>query len=348
MAYTAVDDSEAFFKVLLYTGNDTSQAISGVGFSPGLLYTSGRSIGGVGRTLHDAVRGDAQQLNPNSTASESDTAGGVTSLDSDGFTVGSENSVNDNAATYLSYSWKTGTTSGKTTSGETITPSGYSLNATSGVGVFTWSGSGANGTIAHGLGDNVGKGMIIVKRRNSTAGYQVFHSLTGATHVIYLNSNAVADDSNTVWNDVAPTSSVFTLGTNAGTNASGGTYVGMVFAPKQGFSKFGSYTGNGNADGTFVYTGFRPKMLITKITSGTGNWVVKTDGVGDADNPQTEFVYVNNTAAEGDGSHVDFLSNGFKWRDAETNNNSNGSTYLYMAFANAPFVNSEGVPCTAR
>ena len=350
-AYTTIDDPSAYFKVQLYTGTGSSHAVAfndtDTDMQPDLVWVATRNEAEI-HPIMNSVSGTGKYLRTNDVDTEETDANSITAFSSDGFTMGSQDRVNQSSNTFVAWCWKGGTTSGKSTSGETITPSGYSINATSGVGIFAWSGTGSAGTITHGLGGDVSKGMILVKRINSTAGWQVYHQKTGATHVIYLNSTAVADDSNTVWNDTAPTSSVFTLGTNAGTNASGGTYVGFVFAPKQGFSKMGSYTGNGNADGPFVYTGFRPKLIITKMTSGTANWVMKTDGVGDADNPQTEFLYASATTAEGDGSHIDFLSNGFKWRDAETNNNQSGSTYLYMAFAEAPEVNSNGVPCNAR
>ena len=354
MAYTTIDDPSAYFKVQLYTGNGSGgHAITfddtDTTMTPDLVWIKTRSNAS-NHQLHNSLTAETYHYLETSTTDVLATTNSdaLTAFGSDGFTIGSDGVINENTYTYVAWCWKAGTTSGKSTTSETITPSGYSINATSGFGVFTWSGSGSNGTITHGLGGDVSKGMIIVKRLNSTAGWQVYHQGTGATHTIYLNSTAVADDSDTVWNDTAPTSSVFTLGTNAGTNASGGTYVGYVFAPKQGFSKFGSYTGNGNADGPFVYTGFRPAMLFVKNTaSGSTNWYMYDDQrLGY--NVDNNAIYPNTTAGDQTDDDIDILSNGFKPRNTDAGHNGSGNTIIYAAWAKAPFVNSNGVPCNAR
>jgi hypothetical protein len=353
MAYTTIDDPSAYFKVHLYTGTGSSNAQTfadtDTDMQPDLVWIKTRGVS-ESHVVFDSVRTNGYYLKADATSAQIDGSSGGsnlwTSFDSDGFTVDSTGArTNTNTYTYAAWCWKGGTTSGKSTSGESITPSGYSINATSGVGIFAWSGTGSNGTITHGLGGDVGKGMMIVKQLNSTAGWQVYHQGSGATHTWYFNSTAVPDDSDTVWNDTAPTSSVFTLGTNTGTNASGSTYVGYVFAPKQGFSKFGTYEGNGDADGTFVYTGFKPKMIICKSIDGTsGSYIIpsKTDWV----NGDTYWAYVYSSTTESNAAFVDFHSNGFKLRKNDDINNA--ETYVYMAFAEAPFVNSNGVPCTAR
>ena len=357
MAYTTIDNPELYFQTKLYTGDgSTTQAQTFDGsedMAPDLVWIKSRS-NAEAHSMTDNVRGVTKWLESDSTAAEQTNANTMKAFGTDGFSVGLAGSVGDTSQTYVAWCWKGGTTSGKSTTSETITPSGYSINATSGFGVFTWSGSGSNGTITHGLGGDVSKGMILVKRLNSTAGWQVYHQGTGATHTIYLNSTAVADDSDTVWNDTAPTSSVFTLGTNAGTNASGGTYVGYVFAPKQGFSKFGKYTGNANAEGTYVYTGFSPSFVMAKMISGTGNWNTfdnkRTDSGAVGGNVIDKRIKNNDSAAEIDGSanRVDFLANGFKWRGTDDDTNVSSGTFIYMAFAESPFVNSNGVPSTAR
>jgi len=350
MAYTTIDDPSIYFDIKNYTqsgsGNDGDDVTLTMD-NCSLIWVKNRSYAN-GHCIFDEVRGGTKLLAANSTSAVETVGGGMTFGDSsstignDSTGYGFNNRVGDN---YVAWHWAGGTTSGKSTSGETITPSGYSIDATSGVGVFTWSGTGSNGTITHGLGGDVGKGMMIVKQLNSTAGWQVYHQGSGATHTWYFNSTAVPDDSDTVWNDTAPTSSVFTLGTNTGTNASGSTYVGYVFAPKQGFSKFGTYEGNGDADGTFVYTGFKPKMIICKsIDSTAGSYIIpsKTDWA----NGDTYWAYVYSNTTESNAAFVDFHSNGFKLRKNDDINNA--ETYVYMAFAEAPFVNSNGVPCTAR
>ena len=353
MAYTTIDDPTVYFQMKTYTGNGTAIGSGGnsitfdgdTDLAPGMLWIK-RTDSTSSHNVHDAVRGAQNRSYPDTTdAQDTSVTESVNAFTSDGFNLGNSGGGNASGGSYVAYCWKTGTTSGKSTSGESITPSGYSIDATSGVGVFAWSGTGSNGTITHGLGDNVGNGTMIVKQLNSTAGWQVYHKGSGATHTWYFNSTAVPDDSDTVWNDTAPTSSVFTLGTNTGTNASGSTYIGYVFAPKQGFSKFGTYEGNGNADGTFVYTGFKPKLLICKsIDSTAGAYMIpsKTDWV----NGDTYYHYVYSNTTSSNGAFVDFHSNGFKLRKNDDINNS--ETYVYMAWAEAPFVNSNGVPCNAR
>ena len=353
MAFTAIDDPEEHFNTVLYTGNDTSQAISGVGFSPGLLFTSGRSISGVGRTIHDAVRGDAKQLNPNSTAAESDTPAGVTSLDSDGFTVGGENSVNDNAATYVSHSWKMGTTSGISGTGN-LTVNGYSFNSTAKQSVIVYTGNGgSSGTYTHGLGSV--PGFIFGKNRDEAGdGWFAYHRKNTAapeTDYLVINTNAATADSDGYWNDTAPTSTLVTVG-SAGEVNRAEQQVAYCFADVQGYSKFSSYIGNGNADGPFVYTGFKPAYILLKNTGAAEDWWLmdnKREGFNSSVSNRGNFaVQPNSTSAENTNSQADILSNGFKFRATSAEVNSSGVTYIYAAFAEAPFVNSNGVPCTAR
>jgi len=355
-AYTAIDDPSAYLKVHLYTGTGSSNAQTfadtDTDMQPDLVWIKTRGVS-ESHVVFDSVRTNGYYLKADATSAQIDGSSGGsnlwTSFDSDGFTVDSTGArTNTNTYTYAAWCWKGGTTSGKSTSGESITPSGYSINATSGVGIFAWSGTGSNGTITHGLGGDVGKGLMLVKQLNSTAGWQVYHQGTGATHTIYLNSSAVADDSNTVWNDTAPTSSVFTLGTNTGTNASGSTYVGYVFAPKQGFSKFGKYIGNGNADGPFVYTGFRPAWIMVRDIDNEASWMIM-DNKRSGYNPTNNRLYAHIANAEESAvDRFDILSNGFKVRTGDADTNCSGCDLIYMAFAEQPFVNSEGVPCNAR
>jgi len=169
----------------------------------------------------------------------------------------------------------------------------------------------------------------------------------GSTHRMVLNDSAAKEDDATMWQDTDPTSSVFTLGTSSSTNVNTGTYVAYCFAEKQGFSKFGSYTGNGNADGTFVYTGFRPAYILFKKTSDVSEWSI-FDNKRNTFNVVDNHLYADLTNAEGADDDLDFLSNGFKFIRDGGNTNASGATYIYMAFAEAPFVNSNGVPCNAR
>ncbi len=213
-----------------------------------------------------------------------------------------------------------------------------SVNATAGFSVVTYTGTGANATVGHGLG--VAPRMIIVKRRNNgTDNWRVYHASIGAGNTLALNSTNASASSSVTWNNTAPTSTVFSVGTESNTNASGSTIVAYCWAEIAGFSKFGSYTGNGSTDGTFVYTGFRPKFIIIKTSSNVDSWYV-LDTSRSTYNATNQRLFPNLSNAESSGDAIDILSNGFKNRSTTTINNLNGATYIYMAFAENPFKNA--------
>ena len=228
--------------------------------------------------------------------------------------------------------------------------SNISPNTTSGFSVVTYTGAGSAGTIGHGL--NAVPSMYIVKIRSGRTGdWLVYHHAVSAdpqTDFLKLNAaNAVADES-TIWNDTAPTSSVFSVGTEATVSGNSYTFVAYCFAEKQGYSKFGSYVGNGSADGSFVHTGFKPAFLIVKGTTGD-QWYQHDDKRNPSNLvnkmliPNLNYVEATSTA-----SVLDFLSNGFKLRGTDGSHNASGTTYVYMAFAENPFTSSAGTPVTAR
>ena len=231
--------------------------------------------------------------------------------------------------------------------------SNISPNTTSGFSVVTYTGAGSAGTIGHGL--NAVPSMYIVKIRSGRTGdWLVYHNAVSAdpqTDFLKLNeTNAVADEA-TIWNDTAPTSSVFSVGTEATVSGNNNTFVAYCFAEKQGYSKFGSYVGNGNADGAFVYTGFKPAFVMVKRSSGTDNWMITDDkrSSSNGNNVIDRRILPNLTNAEyTNTTPMDILSNGFKHRDGDDINNASGSTYIYMAFAENPFTSSAGTPVTAR
>ena len=211
---------------------------------------------------------------------------------------------------------------------------------------MTYSGNGSTGTVGHGLGA-VPK-LYIVKRRNGSGWSWYTYSVhKGAGHTLYLNSTSAGDSDTTVWQNTSPTSSVFYVGARDGVNGSDGNMVAYCFADIQGYSKFGSYTGNGSTDGTFVYTGFKPAFVLFKQTSGTEWWGI-IDATRDPVNQGDKYLKANDNVAEGTGLNFDLLSNGIKFRHADAAFNGSGSTYIYMAFAEHPFVSSKGVPVTAR
>ena len=358
MAYTTVDNPELYFQVKLHTGDGGGGSLTFDGsedMAPDLVWSKSRS-GALNHTLFDSVRGAGsnKELTPNGYGAEggaaSATWGYLSAFDSDGFTwlAGSTNAENFNtsSATYVHWCWKAGTTSGITGS-PSITPTSYSFNSTSGFSIIKFDGTGSAATLPHGLGTSDIGMMIIKNTADVDEGWSVFHKSLGNTYGIKLNGTSAASDDTKYWNDTSPTSTLFTIGDGGEVNGSSNTMIAYCFANVQGFSKFGSYTGNGNADGTFVYTGFRPAMVILKKTSGAALWYLH-DNKRNPYNIMNKRLYVNNPAAEASVSEIDYYSNGFKLRTTETDINGSGSSYIYMAFAEAPFVNSNGVPNNAR
>jgi len=341
-AYTTIDDAGLFFNTVLYTGTGTTHTITGVGFQPDLVWAKSRSGNQSGRII-DAVRGGDKVMYPDLTNAEGTDSELITSFNSDGYVMGtSGTNANDNTETYVSWSWKMGTTSGL--SGGTITPSSYSISATAAQSVIAYTGTGVAATLPHGLG--ITPGLIICKRLDSADNWWVHvESLTGPEYLVLNGTGAVAS-ATAVFNDTLPTSTLFSIGTDVGINASGGTYIAYCFAPK-GYSKFGVYTGNGSAtNGPFIYTGFRPAMIIRK-KNGTDGWM-QVDNKRLGYNPNNAYLFPNATQSESDITRIDLLSNGFKLRTTDAGDNGSGTDYLYMAWAEAPLVNSEGVPTNAR
>jgi hypothetical protein len=341
MAYTTIKKPSDYFNTNLWTGNGTTATgITGVGFQPDMTWIKERSQIR-SHVLFDVIRGATVQLNPNDTASDATVAESLQSFDSDGFTVGNATSVNQNGETYVGWNWLASNTTASNTDGS-IT-STVSANTTSGFSIVSYTGTGANATVGHGLG--IAPKFLIVKNRSSVTSWGVQTS-TGAGFEMNLNNNEAQTATSVYWNSTDPTSSVFSVGTNAATNNSGDNMIAYCFAEVKGFSKFSSYTGNGNADGTFVYTGFKPAMIIVKRTNLSANWDI-WDNARDPVNGMEGVIYPNDTTAEGRGTvYLDFLSNGFKWRDGNSKWNASGDSYIYMAFAEEPLVGDN--PATAR
>ena len=356
-AYTSIDNPELYFQVEIYTGNGSSghaQTLDGSeDMQPDIVWIKNRDTTGY-HTLFDSVRGVEKPLWPNANSTEGSDSNTLTAFGSDGFTVASDAAVNGNTNKLVAWCWKAGTAfsnDASATSVGSIDSSG-SINTTAGISIVNFTGNGTAGaTVAHGL-SAVPKLILVKVHTSSTAyGWRLYHGSLGATrNMIFNDSSAVATATNK-WNDTAPTSSVFSLGDTSGTNESGSGIIAYSFAEKQGFSKFGSYTGNGNADGVFVYLGFKPALIIIKRTNGTQWWVLKDNkrSHSNGNNVNKYILYPNDDDAEGtDSNHMDLLSNGFKYRDSASAGNASGAPYIYMAWAEAPFVNSNGVPCNAK
>ena len=347
MAYTTINKSTDHFNTKLYTGTGAENAVTGVGFQPDFTWLKNRATTNH-HTLFDAVRGANKVIYSNLDAIQYTVTQELKSFDSDGFTVGTEASANGSGNGIVSWNWKAGGAGSSNTDGS-IT-STVSANTTSGFSIVKWTGTSANATIGHGLGA-VPK-MIIIKSLANTSYWMVYHSSLGNNSEIYLNRGDYgASASSTAWQDTDPTSSVFYVGGGSGDGVNvSGDYIAYCFAEKTGFSKFSSYIGNGNADGPMIYTGFKPAFIMTKrAVGGTDSWFIN-DIARATYNPSQQYMRPNETSAEGTSTahQIDILSNAFKIRSTDTAYNTSGNTYIFMAFAEAPLVGSNNVPCTAR
>jgi len=335
----AIPDGRTVMAATLYTGTGSnlsiSNAVNGVSYQPDLVWIKNRNST-QSHCLYDSVRGATKQLNSNNTGAEG-TYAGVSSFDTGGFSIGTADN-NTSGYTYVGWQWKAGGTAVSNTSGS-IT-SQVSANTTAGFSVVTYTGTGSTATVGHGL--TVAPQMIIVKRRNAAGDdWPVYHvGLTSAAYRIYLDTTgAQVNDPTGFMNSTAPTSSVFTVGSNGSINGSGGTYVAYCFAPVAGYSAFGSYTGNGSTDGPFVYTGFRPRFIMIKGSSFASNWFIE-DSSRNGYNVNSGVALRPNLSSAEDGTttyDLDILSNGFKLRSSAADSNTSGATFIWAAFGENPF-----------
>ena len=350
MAYTTINKSTAHFDTKLYAGSASNVTVSGLGFQPNWIWLKNRSATD-NHVVVDSVRGSGsygfKNLYPNLTDQEYVPADGnasVLSIASSSFVVGQNTNTNGNGENFVAWNWKAGTTSGL--SGGTITPTGYSINATSGFGIYKYTGNGTSGaTIAHGLGKV--PQMIIVKRTDAAPNWQIYHAYAGNTKFLEFTSGAQQTATNR-WNDTTPTSSVFSLGNDSDVNGNGNTYIAYVFCNVQGYCKIGNYHGNGQNDGSFIYTGFKPKFILIKSNTRSSSWDI-SDFERIGYNPKNYRLTPHNNAAAYTGVEIykDYLSNGFKIRASDTDTNEDGRNYLYMAFGQS-LVGTNNVPATAR
>ena len=354
MAFTTIDDPAQYFNTVLFTGDIVDgdgtghdQAVTGVGFQPNFLWHKCRSHANQ-HMIVDGVRGTGgsptQMLiltsQDNAAEVNTNTNGAIESIDSDGFTVTSgndssskSNNAGANGRTYVDWCWKE--------------------DATAGFDIVSYTGNATNRTISHNL--SAVPHWILIKNLDSTSSsaehWLVYHKGNGNTHAQLLNQTDAKIDDATYFQDTDPTSSVFSIGTADRCNKNSEDNIAYVWSEKQGYSKFGTFTGNNNADGIFVYTGFRPAWVMTKSSNQGGtnyDWVM-FDNKRNINNPNDDFLDANNGGAEVTSGRniIDFCSNGFKCRSSYGDLNSNYE-YIYMAFAEAPFVNSNGVPANAR
>ena len=326
-----------------YTGNGTAGRVITMSNmnNVGLAWLKLRS-GADDHRLANTVTGGNRHLKSNATDVEATGTNVIQAFSGNTFTIGSDSSINGNGSTYVGWVWANDGTSGSTNTAGSISAQ-VSANTTAGFSVVTYTGTGANATVGHGLG--VAPSMIIVKNRTTETSevWLVRHSsLVGNDKYIILNRTDPEGSLTSAWNNTAPTSSVFSIGTLADVNRSTNTYVAYCWSQIAGYSAFGSYTGNGSADGPFVYTGFRPRFVMIKRSSSAESWVIE-DTARDPYNLTVNKLYANSSSAEDAGNTygtMDILSNGFKLRASHPIQNASGGTYIYMAFCENPFKNA--------
>jgi hypothetical protein len=346
MAYTTISKPSLYFNTLLRTGNyagSGTTAITGVGFAPGLMWEKKRN----GTSIHallDQVRGNSKQLRSESTAAETTTSQ-YASIDSDGFTVNNSGDYggSDNL---VSWHWKANG-AGSSNSDGSIT-STVSANTTSGFSIVTYTGNGVSGaTVGHGLSTTAPK-VVLIKKTSGADSWSMLNTNIDLNKYLKLEGTD-AQVSDPLFNNTAPTTSVFTVDSDGQVNGNTNTFVAYCFSEVKGYSKIGSYTGNGNADGPFIYTGFKPAFVFQKRTDSTSNWHI-FDNKREPENVMDKYLAPNDSGAEGTATGFDFLSNGFKSRTSSNWNNQSGGTYIYMAFAEEPLVANVGasIPATAR
>jgi len=329
--YTDIDDPSEYFQTKLYTGTNNELVLTFDGNSdiqPNMIWTKNRGRA-ANHVLSDTVRGIGKGIYPDTTGAEGDT-NYISAIGSDGYTIVATDSVeiNRDDDTFVSWNWKE--------------------SATAGMDIVSYTGNATARTISHSL-SAVPAWMLIKCRSEDGHSWKVYHKSIGATGALSLQNTGATDTDSNYFNDTAPTSSVFTVGSNGDVNDNGETFVAYLFSEKQGYSKFGSYIGNGNANGTFVHTGFKPAFVLIKvIDNNSQDWFI-------LDNKRSPFNLTDDSLAPNQNdqeytseANLDFLSNGFKLRMTSIRVNGAGSNYIYAAFAENPFVTSTGIPGTAR
>ena len=353
MAYSTIDKPTDYFNTVLYTGDgNNSRAVTGTGFQADWVWLKDRGSKGDTNYHHqtfDSVRGASAGALYTSLTNAEDSNYPISSFDSDGITLRSTSHDSQNASseTYVLWSWLAGGTASSNTDGS-ITSS-VSANTTAGFSIVTYTGTGSNATVGHGLG--VAPSFIIVRQRDSSNDWNVFHHKNTSapeTDFLALNEADATLDASNRWNDTMPNATNVFLGDSNRVNNNSNSYVMYAFAEKKGYSKFGTYVGNANTDGPFVYTGFKPAWIMVKATDATKSWYMWDNKRAGGSNLNDDQLLANTEDAEFDGSNIDMLSNGFKFRSSGSGEQGSGTNYVYMAFAESPFVSSKGIPTIAR
>ena len=349
MAYTTINKSSEHFNTKLYTGNGSSLAVdTGIDLTANgaLCIAKNRNASNKDWYWVDTVRGANKTIHSNGTGSEQNYTTGITGFNNNGFQVGSATQTNGSGNSLVGYNFKAGTsvTGASNTDGDVT--STITANTTSGFSIVRWTGTAGNISVGHGM-SKIPKAILIKNLSNGAAQWVVYHVGTGNTKACYLNTTAAPTSVAGFFNNTTPTSSVFTVGTDTAVNGSGNSMLAYCFADVTGYSKSNSYVGNGNVNGGFIYLGFKPAFLMIKDGTGTGEWLI-WDNKRSPSNEMTKGIAANDSLVEDTTKEMDFLSNGFKIRTTDTNYNASGNTNIYIAFAEAPLVGTNNVPCTAK
>lgn len=339
---TLADETpEDYFNTVLWTGNGTSQSITGVGFQSDLVWTKKRSSTS-SHYFVDAVRGSDKVLFGDSTDAEVTTSNVISSFDSDGFSIGADGGINASGQTFVGWNWKANGAGVSNTDGSiTSTVSVGATSQQNWFSVVSWTGTGANATVGHGLNGATPE-LILLKNRNDATNWTAgcTHYPNGWQNYQRLNDTSAVLTASSVWNNTAPTTSVFTVGTSNTVNGSGDGIIAYCFANAEGLCKVGSYTGNGSStDGTLVFTGHRPKYVMLKRSDSSGGWNI-IDAVRSPTNPNDKRLEAQGSGAEGTNSayNLDFLSNGFKLKTTNPEWNASGGSYIFLSIAEQPFA----------
>jgi len=348
MAYSSIAKPTDYFNTVLYTGTGSSNSVTGVGFQPDWVWLKKRNSTG-NHFIYDAVRGVQETIYTDATSAEATQSQGLTAFGADGFTVGTNTNINGSSNTNVSWNWLAA--NGTASNSDGSITSTVSANTTAGFSIVSYTGNGTDdATVGHGLSQK--PDMVIIKARENTSSWATWHkNLTGSDYLLFLDATDAQSQYTTILKNQSST--VLTLGTNSASNANGQGFIAYCFAEKTGYSKIDSYTGNGNANGAFVYTGFKPAWLMIKRTDASGHYwhVYDNKRSTSGSNIVDDVLYPNRSDAEYSGDKLDIISNGFKCRSSNTDINASGGTYIYMAFAENPFVGNDSgtaVPVTAR
>jgi len=331
---TSTTQASKYFNTVLYTGNGNNTQSITVGFRPDFIWTKSRS-NAYYNVLFDAVRGRGMLVtnNGNAEVTSPGTIYELTSYDTNGFTLGPDYSlsVNPNGSSMVAWNWNAGGTTVTNTTGSTSAQ--VCANPTAGFSIATWSGNYASVTVGHGLG--APPKMIIIKSRSGSDNWYVYHESAGTDKYLMLNTTNTVQTSANIWQNTLPTNSVFSIGfTNNNSNL-----VAYCWAEVPGYSRIGSWAGNGNADGPFVYCGFRPAFVMLKVATGSidSQWGIFDLRRSPINVVQNELYPAISNAEVSGYPRFDILSNGFKIRTSDTMFNNNGSSYIFIAFAETPF-----------